>query len=104
VFGSKSGLQMNRCTEGNAYSTDLGSLSMNVVPSLNDPTTEGDYFTFETDDGIDSISLSNKMLPYNMVRITRQSDGKEYVYVANEGSNNVSVIEVEDLRERKTVD
>ena len=103
VYGSSSGLQLNRLLEGTPYTTDTGSLSMNVVTSLDEPTTEGDYFTFLTDSGVDSTVLSRKMLPYHMTDVFRQSDGYEYIYVANEGSNNISVVDVKKLREAKTI-
>jgi len=104
VYGSLSGLQKNRLFEGVPYTSDATLLSMNVVPSLNAPTTEGDYFTFLTNDGIDSISLRSKNLPYHSTLVVKQSDSKEYIYLSNEGSNNISVIDVSSLKEIATID
>ena len=104
IMGSVSGLQLGRVVEGTPYTTDSGSLSLNIIPSLNHPTTQGDYFTFTTDDGIDSIVLRDKSLPMHLTRVERVSDGEEYVYVANEGSDDVSIIGVSSEREKDTLD
>jgi hypothetical protein len=103
VFGSLSGLQKNRIIEGAPYSSDTGSFSLSIAQSLDQPTTIGDFFDFGTDNGIESIALNKKMLPSYGARVLRQSDGKEFVYIANESSNNISVIEVAKNKESKTI-
>ncbi len=104
VFGSVSGLQQARVEEGKSYTTDTGSISLSVIPSLNNPTSEGDYFTFLTDDGVDGITLSGKRLPLHMAQVERESSGAEFVFIANEGSDDVSVIEVAKEKEKTTID
>jgi len=99
VYGSLSGFQQNRLEEGVPYTTDSGSLTINVISSLNDPTTEGDFFTFLTDDGVESLTLKGKVFPIHMDNLVRESDAKSLVFVANEGSNDISIIEVDKLRE-----
>lgn len=104
VMGSVSGPQKSRLVEGTTYSSDDSSISLNIIPSLNYPTTQGDTFTFTTDDGIESIDLDGKILPFHMKTVERQSDGRELVFIANEGSNDISVVEVLSERERSTID
>ncbi len=86
VEGTISGEQEAMAEEGVLYVSDNREVSFTIT-SGPQTTTEGDKFTFSTDSGISTISIGT--LPGGIVI---SADG-ERAYIANTGSDNISVVD-----------
>jgi hypothetical protein len=92
AIGSESPPQKNRALEGTPYTSDDGAISLTIRPSRSAPTTRDDYFTFLTTDGIDPILNSSSRLSIAAAVLVRPGDTQPTAYVANAGSDSVSVV------------
>lgn len=103
VTGSQSGVQKNRVTEGTSYTSDEGAISLTIRASRSQPTTRGDFFTFLTSEGIDPVIALDKRLGQAAAVFTRPNQTDPTAYVVQEGSGAISVLDLRNLRERRTI-
>ncbi len=103
VIGSESGAQAGRVVEGTSFLSDDGGMALTVRPSRDYPTTRGDYFTFLTDEGIDPIQSFSKRLGQGIAVFTRPDRTVPTAYVAQQGTGQVSALNLSTFRERRTI-
>ncbi|HLG20346.1 MAG TPA: hypothetical protein VI895_11095 [Bdellovibrionota bacterium] len=103
VVGSLSGAQKGRVVEGVSYTSDDGAIALTIRSSRTKPTTHGDYFTFVTLDGIDPIFPSSKRGGRSVAVFTRPRQVDATAYVTYPEDNNISVIDLRSLEERRTI-
>lgn len=92
--GTFSGTQKAMAEEGVTYISDNGEVSFTIT-SGTPATTEGDNFTFSTHNGVSAISVEK--LPGEIII---SADG-ERAYIANAGSDSISVV---DIKESEVID
>jgi len=101
VEGSRSGVQEARLFEGVRYVSDTGAMSLMVMPGTR-PTTDGDRFRFQVEDGIAPIALQE--LPGDPIVYTEQYDERSGPYykvkqrpialVPHEGNDTIMWIDI----------
>jgi hypothetical protein len=95
--GSLSGFQSNRAIEGKSAQSDSGEITFSISPAnVSSPTTRGDYFSFDTDDGITPIGTTGDY------GIDIQVFEKK-AYLINQNSNNISVISIAAFQEQTVI-
>jgi hypothetical protein len=99
VVGSISGVQVNKAKEGETYKSDNEEISFFIKASSVNKTSEGDYFIFDTYDGIEPLSIGQ--IP-SVIKVLTTSDGN-FAYTVNTGANSVSVIDLDDLSIERTL-
>jgi hypothetical protein len=103
VTGSKSGLQSNRVTPGETYTSDNEEISLLTRPSFSHPETEGDFFSFLTLDNIDPILISNQGMAAAGIAFDRISDGKPVGYILQQTNGQISIVDLIDYNVDKTL-
>ncbi|UCD83671.1 MAG: hypothetical protein JSU92_10275 [Deltaproteobacteria bacterium] len=86
AVGTSSGTQVAMAEEGVVYVSDSWEVCLIISPGTQ-VTTEGDKFIFSTNSGISAISL--EYLPGDIVI----SPGGEKAYIANTGSDSISIVD-----------
>ncbi len=105
VLGSLSGPQIGRVEEGVSYTSDENEISLTIRGSRSAPTTQGDFFSFYTLDGIDPIRVSGKRGAMRGTAFIRPGETFPTAYLLHQASNAVTAFHLNpyDLYERRTI-
>jgi hypothetical protein len=102
VVGSKSGVQQNRVTPAETYTSDNGAISLKTRPSFTQPESRGDFFTFYTNDNVDPIYINNQGMGISGVSL-QNSEGKKVGYILEQTKGQVSIIDLGSYEVRRTL-
>ncbi len=100
VRGSLSGVQAGRAKAGESYTSDDGEVSFSILANISSPVTRDDLFTFRTYDGVNSIRTYGSVAS-RCIAVNDPSRARDLLWVSFVGSQNLSVIDIKDRRERK---
>lgn len=103
VTGSRSGIQINRVTPGESYTSDHGEISLLTRPSFAYPETDGDFFSFLSLDPIDPIVISNQGMATGGIIFNRISDGVPMGYFIQQTNGQVSVVDLRGFDVKKSL-
>ena len=96
LVGSRSGVQNTRFSEGTSDTSDDGEIRL-ILGFSTGNVDRGDYFSFETDDGITAIGISGSY-PVDLQVFNGEA------FTLNQTSDNISVIDISSLRFRGSID
>ncbi|MEZ4704017.1 MAG: hypothetical protein R3A11_02275 [Bdellovibrionota bacterium] len=102
VFGSRSGTQTNRALESlsQSYVSDGQEISLKIRPSLDFPTSSGDFFSFTVSDGVEPVRLGISSLS-KTVTVFENAEGKLFAYVGHWSDGEISVVDLNSTKPKK---
>ena len=90
IFGSLSGFQTNRAVEAQSANSDNQEVTLSINSGTK-ATSRGDYFTFDTNDGLSPIFVDGDF-PIDIDVF------EDRAYILNQNGANISVIDIPRLR------
>ncbi|MCI5073167.1 hypothetical protein MRY82_09545 [bacterium] len=106
VKGSISGEQSTRAIENQAYSSDQGDLTFLIRSSNLYPSTSGDFFSFRTNDGINSMDTTDLNLRSNIsnaLYLDNAISNRNEAYLIQEATGRVLLINLDEDNLVKTI-
>jgi hypothetical protein len=96
VTGSSSGYQVNRLFNDEDYVSDQDQVALRVRSSLDEPATQGDFFSFRTIDDITPLRVSGRANVQGMVAFTKIGQDEPRAYVLLQSNAAVAEINLVD--------